>query len=177
MDSSHSRPRTSIALLLVACVSISFASFATLTSAQNQTTRGPRVPSIYDTQRQVEKYVDSGRYDRDVAKIVAAARNWLDKRARTATKPAIVLDIDETSLSNWPAMRVNGWVRIVNGPCDLQKGPCGHRAWQATAQAKAIGPTLALAQHARALGVAVFFITGRPAWLLEATKRNLREQG
>ena len=44
-------------------------------------------------------------------------------------------------------------------------------------QAKAIAPTLALAQHARELGVAVFFITGRPSRLLEATERNLREQG
>jgi acid phosphatase len=45
------------------------------------------------------------------------------------------------------------------------------------AQAKAIAPTLALAQHAHQLGVAVFFITGRPERLREATERNLREQG
>ena len=153
------------------------ASFGTVAPVQSQTTRGPRVPNIYVAQRQVEKYVDSGRYDRDVARVVTAAGAWLEKRAKTATKPAIVLDIDETSLSNWPEMRANGWARIVNGPCDLQKGPCGHRAWQAMAQAKAIAPTLALAQRARQLGVAVFFITGRPARLLEATERNLREQG
>ena len=101
----------------------------------------------------------------------------MDKRAKTATKPAIVLDIDETSLSNWPEMRVNEWARLDNGPCDLERGPCGHRAWQSMAQAKAIAPTLALAQRARELGVAVFFITGRPAWLRDATERNLREQG
>jgi acid phosphatase len=92
-------------------------------------------------------------------------------------KPAIVLDIDETSLSNWPAMRLNSWTRIQDGPCDLQKGPCGLRAWQAMAQSKAITPTLALAQRARQLGVAIFFITGRPPRLREATERNLREQG
>jgi len=92
-------------------------------------------------------------------------------------KPAIVLDIDETSLSNWPAYRINGWARITNGPCDLQKGPCGVRAWQAMAQSKAIAPTLALARRAHELGVAIFFITGRPARLQEATERNLKEQG
>ena len=92
-------------------------------------------------------------------------------------KPAIVLDIDETSLSNWPAYRVNGWVRILNGECDLQQGPCGLRAFQARGQSTAIQPTLHLAQRAEALGVAVFFITGRPAALRAATERNLREQG
>ena len=49
-----------------------------------------------------------------------------------ATQPAIVLDIDETSLSNWSAYRVNGWSRILGRPCDLERGPCGIRSWQAT---------------------------------------------
>ncbi len=147
---------TSLLALIVTSMSISFSNFGTLASVQGQASHRPRVPSIYDTQRQVEKYVDSGRYDREVAKVV---------------------DIDETALSNWPAMRVNGWTRIVNGPCDLEKGPCGIRAWQAMAKSKAIAPTLALAQHANKLGVAVFFITGRPERLRDATERNLREQG
>jgi len=164
-------------LALVIGISIFFASSGTLASLKGQTSRGPRVPNIYDAQRQVEKYIDTGSYDRDVAKVVTAASAWLKKRARGVTKPAIVLDIDETALSNWPEMRVNGWARIINGPCDLEKGPCGHRAWQGMARAKAIAPTLALAQSANKLGVAVFFITGRPARLREATERNLREQG
>jgi predicted secreted acid phosphatase len=109
--------------------------------------------------------------------VVGEARAWMERRAPSATRPAIVLDIDETSLSNWPAYRVNGWGRVVNGPCDLEKGPCGLRAWQATGQSKALGPTLALARRARELGVAVFFISGRPPSLREATERNLREQG
>ena len=174
---SYSRVRTAAVLLVVACTGIYCANVGTLTAVQGQTARGPRVPNIYDAQRQVGKYIDSGRYDRDVAKVVTAARAWLDKRARTATKPAIVLDIDETSLSNWPAMRINGWARITDGPCDLQKGPCGVRAWQAMAKSKAIAPTLLLARRAHELGVAIFFISGRPARLLEPTKRNLKEQG
>jgi len=108
---------------------------------------------------------------------ISEARAWLEQRAKTATRPAIVLDIDETSLSNWPAYKANGWGRVVNGPCDLQQGPCGLRAWQATAQSKALAPTLELAKRAKALGVAVFFISGRPPTLQEATERNLREQG
>jgi len=136
-----------------------------------------RPPNLFDVQRQIEEYISSGRYDADAAAVVAEARGWLESRAKTATKPAIVLDIDETSLSNWPAYRVNGWARIVNGPCDLQDGPCGLRAYQALGQSKAIAPTLSLATRARELGVAVFFITGRPFTLQEMTEKNLREQG
>ena len=135
------------------------------------------VQNLYDAQRLVEEYIKSGKYDEDVGKAVADARNWLEERAKTAVKPAIVLDIDETALSNWPAYRVNGWSRIVNGPCDLKQGPCGLREWQASGQSKAIAPTLALAQRARELGVAVFFISGRPANLQQATERNLKDQG
>jgi acid phosphatase len=138
---------------------------------------GVGVPNLYEVQGQVSRYIESGRYDADIAAVVDQARQWLEQRSRSAAKPAIVLDIDDTALSNWPAYRINGWGRVVNGPCDLQQGPCGVRAWQALGQSKAVQPTLALARRARELGVAVFFITGRPAYLREATERNLREQG
>ena len=136
-----------------------------------------RAPDLVLAQRRVEAYIDSGRYQQDFARVVSQARSYLEQRAPSATKPAIVLDIDETSLSNWPAYRVNGWGRVVNGPCDLEKGPCGLRAWQGMGRSKALAPTLALARRARELGVAVFFISGRPPNLRDATERNLREQG
>jgi predicted secreted acid phosphatase len=137
----------------------------------------PHVDNLFDVQRNVERYIASGEYDRDFARVVGEARAFLERRATTVARPAIVLDIDETSLSNWPAYRVNGWGRVVNGPCDLERGPCGLRAWQALAESKALEPTLQLAKRAKELGVAVFFITGRPATLGEATERNLRAQG
>ncbi len=135
------------------------------------------VPALYETQRRITEYIDSGHYDADVARIVAAASAWLDQRAPEVSRPAIVLDIDETSLSNWRAYRLNGWARILPGPCDLEHGPCGIHAWQAMSLATAIAPTRALVERARALGVAVFFITGRPSELRAVTERNLREQG
>ena len=85
--------------------------------------------------------------------------------------------IDETSLSNWPAYKANGWARIVNGECDLELGPCGLRAFQASANSQALKPTLDLNRKAKSMGVAVFFITGRPPNLREATEKNLRDQG
>ena len=155
----------------LALVTLSCASPAT----QGGSSEG--VLPLYQAQRQVEQYLGSGRYAQDFAKVVDSARAWLEQRSKTASKPAIVLDIDETSLSNWPAYRINGWGRVVNGPCDLEQGPCGLRAWQALGKSQALGPTRALAQRARQLGVAVFFISGRPSKLREATERNLREQG
>ena len=139
----------------------------------------PNVPAatLYDTQRAIADYIDSGRYDADFAAVAAAARAWLEERAPQVQRPAIVLDIDETSLTNWPAYRANGWARILAGPCDLPAGPCGIRAWQGKAASKALVPTLELARRARELGVAVFFITGREPSFRAATERNLREQG
>jgi predicted secreted acid phosphatase len=135
------------------------------------------VPSLPDAQKAVVAYIDSGAYDRDFAAVVAKARAYVETHAKAVSRPAIVLDVDETSLSNWPAYRANGWGRITAGPCDLPKGPCGLRAWQASGQSKALAPTVELVRRARELGVAVFFVTGRPPELREATERNLREQG
>ena len=61
------------------------------------------VPALYDTQREIAEYIDSGRYEADVARVVDGAIVWLEERAPQVTRPAIVLDIDETSLSNWRA--------------------------------------------------------------------------
>src|SRR5262249_54701604 len=41
------------------------------------------------------------RYDEEVAAVLARAKSWVEERALQVEKPAIVLDIDETSLSNW----------------------------------------------------------------------------
>ena len=136
MSLLDSRLRASVVLAgfivgIVACASGQRSIAATPPSAPPQTaTVATDVPNLYEAQRQVDEYIRSGRYDKDVAKVIAAARAWLEERAKTAVKPAIVLDIDETSLSNWPAYRVNGWGRVVNGGCDLQQGPCGLRASQ-----------------------------------------------
>jgi len=182
-EPGRSRPRHEVSVVAgvlvcaLACATVSFSQTAPSPAARGATRAAAGVPTIYGAQRAVEQYISGGRYDADVAKVVAGARAWLEERAKSATKPAIVLDIDETSLSNWPAYRVNGWVRITGGDCDLERGPCGLRAWQAAGESKAIAPTLALARRARELGVAVFFISGRPADLREATEKNLKAQG
>ena len=137
----------------------------------------PPVAALYEAQGQITEYVDSGRYDADVTRFVDQAIAWLNERAPKAHRPAIVLDIDETSLSNWQAYRLNHWARILQGDCNLDHGPCNIRVWQAMGKSTAIAPTLHLVDRAHQLGVAVFFITGRPSSLRAVTEQNLREQG
>lgn len=134
-------------------------------------------PSLDAVKRQLSAYVDSGRYAADIAAVVEQARADLERRVRHGGKLAIVLDIDETSLSNLPSIRANDYGFIVSGPCTLPQGPCGFGAWIQMARAEAIKPVLALTRVAREHGVAVFFITGRPERARAPTERNLRAAG
>lgn len=137
----------------------------------------PAVPSLADAKRQVNDYVASGRDQADLAAVVDQASTYLESRSRRGGKLAIVMDIDETALSNLPSLRANDYGFIVGGPCELPAGPCGLVAWLRLAQAEAIKPVLALTRLARERGVAVFFLTGRPERLREATERNLKAAG
>jgi len=125
-------------------------------------------------------YHDSGRYQADLAKVDQEAGAYLTKRvAQPGEKLAAVFDIDETSLSNWPVLKINDFARIASGGCDMNTGPCSFPEWLSKGQDEAIGPTLELYRLARSKGVAVFFITGRHEvrGAREATEANLRRVG
>ena len=66
------------------------------------------VPTVFGTQARIERYLTGGSYDEEFRRVVTRAEAYMVQRATRVAKPAIVLDIDETSLSNWPAYRVNG---------------------------------------------------------------------
>lgn len=162
---------------LVLAVAVVALGCAPARAPQKKSAEPPPIPPLYESQGRITEYVTSGRYEADVARVAAAAKVWLEERAPEARRPAIVLDVDETALSNWPAFRVNHWARILQGDCNLERGPCNIRAWQAMGRSPALAPTLDLVRRARQLGVAVFFITGRGDELRETTERNLRDQG
>jgi len=134
-------------------------------------------PNLANAKRQVSEYVDSGRYDAEVAAVATQARAFLESRAQRGGKLAIVVDIDETALSNLPSIRANDYGFILGGPCDLPRGPCGLFTWIGMARAEPIKPVLALVRLARERGVAVFFLTGRPERLRAPTEANLRASG
>lgn len=135
-------------------------------------------PNVGEAKTAAASYRDSGAYARDLALVASAAAEWTVRRASAARYPALVLDIDETALTNWEAIKANDFGYIVNGPCAAPpEGPCGWTAWDLLARAPALTPTLALFRRARALNVSVFFITGRPEAQRAATERNLRDAG
>jgi len=120
------------------------------------------------------------RYDADVSAVLAKARTWVEQRASQVVNPALVLDIDETSLSNWEQIYHNDFGYIPAGACDLaSKAACGAQDWDLSMQASAIKPTLELFNAAKAKKVAVFFVTGRFDSGLEktATALNLSKAG
>ncbi len=88
-------------------------------------------------------------------------------RARAGEKLALVLDIDETALSNWDEEMQDDFGYIANDWND----------WVDKKQAPAIAGTLRLYKEAIAHGVSIFFITGRGESQRVATADNLKSAG
>src|SRR5262245_3012098 len=135
-------------------------------------------PNLGVLKLQLLEYKCLGDYDRDFAEVIARARSYVEQRAGEVAKPAIVLDIDETSLSNWPHILVNDFGFISKGTCTFgaagPEEPCAFHAWVTEARAEAIKPTLELFNAAKARNIAVFFISGRDAASeLYVTVKNL----
>ena len=116
------------------------------------------------------QYHDNGQYARDQATVANQALDYLKTRVASAQANehlAMVLDIDETSLSNYRDMlnmRFGGSTEQIN------------RA-EAQGTDVAIEPTLELYRFAKAHHVAVFFITGRPESFRQLTEQNLEKVG
>ncbi len=127
--------------------------------------------NLSDAKAAVHAYLDSGAYDRELAAAAAEARAWIERRAdarRPGERLAVVLDIDETVLSNV--------AHIVEQ--DFGYVPAVWDAWVDRAEAPAIEPMRELYAAARARGVAILFLTGRKAPRDRAgTVENLRRAG
>lgn len=111
-----------------------------------------------------------GCYTHDIDEQADKAMAFLERRVahhRPQEKLAMILDIDETTLSNY----------VEETGADFAYKPDAFDAWVQSAQAAAIPGTLRLYKEAQKLGVAIFFITGRGENERIATERNLREQG
>lgn len=128
-----------------------------------------REPTNLSTAKgEVATYVNSGKYQADLADITGPAKKWISHRAQSGDgKLAVIFDIDETTLSNLGHMKEADW---------------GYQSeswsrWVMTRKAPAIIPVREVYQTAVANKVTVFFITGRRESEIPATARNLRQQG
>ena len=136
--------------------------------------------NVGEYKRKLTNYKCSGDYEKAIESVLASAITFVEEHAASVEKPALVLDIDETSLSNWPGLVTNDFSLIKDGPCDQAiPGACGLVSWQLHARDEAILPTLKLFNAAKAKGVTVFFITGRcdVGPMREATVANLKAAG
>jgi hypothetical protein len=139
----------------------------------------------------LHSYHDGGQYESDLSAVDGQASSFMQgqarairqkrkrrcsdksakKKGRTPTcgplKLAIVLDIDETSLSNYAQLSATNFA-----------GAAAALAVAAAAgTSPAIAPTLELYRQARAAGISVFAITGRPAAIETQTRQNLANAG
>ena len=121
----------------------------------------------------VKIYHDTGAYQKELSQVIAPARQYIIQRAKSnekMTSPkklAIVLDIDETSVSNYKNIVARDFAnnsKII------------HQAWLA-ANAPAIKPMLSLYHTALQQHVAVFFVTGRSESFRKPTAKNLKSAG
>jgi len=138
----------------------------------------PGPVNLGDLEAQLTAYHDFGGYERDLRAVIDESEQYVKQRANSAHRPAIVLDIDETALSNWERIVANHFAYFPDGPCDhLPQGPCGELAWERAARDSAVAPTLELFNVARALNVTIFFVTGRDEAIRQATEVNLKRVG
>jgi acid phosphatase len=132
------------------------------------------VPNLGDAKQVVQTYYKDGQYEKDLEGAVKEAIEYLQLYPRENNKLAVVLDIDETALSNWSIIKANdfGYIVVPNDKCQYfsQAWNC----WIKKASAPAIGPTLNLYRTARHLGFAVFFVSARHESERKATEQNLR---
>jgi predicted secreted acid phosphatase len=173
--------RLATAAILAAAAALAPAAPAALareapTPVQTVRPTGVGLPQLGQTQTMgaaelvpaLRAYHDSGAYERDLATVDRLARSYLERRLKARhrpRRPALVLDIDETSLSNYAGLTASGFT-ASGTTVDVVSGT-----------GTAIAPTLQLFDAARRRHVAVFFITGRPGVLRSISETNLRSAG
>lgn len=122
---------------------------------------------------EIQQYYNSGTYEKEFTQVIHKAQEFIFKEAQcnqklnNPRKLAIILDIDETSLSNYN--------QIIQADFANNKEKIYKQI--SAAISPAITSTLGLYQDAIKKGIYIFFITGRRSSLCDATKINLHRAG
>jgi predicted secreted acid phosphatase len=151
--------------------------------------------AISDLASTLRSYHDGGQYGSDLSAVDSQAQSFMLRQAKAIRqtkkrkcnaqakkgkkkkkkgkkkcappKLALVLDIDETSLSNYTQLEANNF---SNAPAALASAAI-------LGGSPAIAPTLALYRAARGAGISVFAITGRPTLVEPQTRQDLGNAG
>lgn len=122
---------------------------------------------------EIRVYHDSGAYQKELSEAIAPATRYLIQRSEknetspTPQKLAIVLDIDETTLSNYD--------HLVSHDFAYDKQTWDQHIMDANGSV--IKPMLSFYNTALQQHVTVFFVTGRTESLAHATQKNLTSSG
>ncbi len=127
--------------------------------------------------KSLKKYHDNGAYALDIQRVSGRAQRYLSSRldkSSTQHKLAIMIDIDETALSNYP--QIVAWLNGVSNVGDsISKAQLA--VLTDSFNDKAIKPVLSLYNFAINNKVAVFFVTGRTENDKAGTITNLKSAG
>jgi predicted secreted acid phosphatase len=105
-------------------------------------------------------------YNKAIAAGFATATRRLDAQLRRhPRRPTVVLDIDETTLSNWACLDEVDFELVGLANCVLQS------------RSRAFPAAKRFIRHARAHKVAIAFITGAPDAVCAGRRENLVEEG
>lgn len=135
---------------------------------------GAKTPeNLAIAKQKVEQYYNSGQYFKQLSSVINRGRTYLqfrvnqNKRLKDPHKLAMVLDIDETSLSNYPDMKKLDFGGAHKTQTkDMRKG-----------KDPAIVATRRLFNYAKRNDIAVFFVTGRHEKSRKITVKNLHQAG
>lgn len=133
---------------------------------------GLLAPALY-AQTDASHLIDYHRnqYQQDLKAAVQPAYHYLDTHpyrwSLFQKPPAVVFDIDETLLSNWPELKQSRF----------HFHPKAWDAWVQDAQDKGIRATVKLYHALQARGYALILLTGRSDDQRAATMANLRHVG
>ena len=149
-----------------------------------QKTERPRIADLRNLTLVKEELIayhdchcECGCYEQDLERAGGAAlaflRRYVAAHPRDLSapdprqKPALVLDVDETALSNWEYIRRT----------DFAFSRVDYLGWEREMRATPIRPTLELFQFAKRQGLATIFITGRAESEREWTAKDLEGAG
>lgn len=118
------------------------------------------------SKEEVINYYESGRYDKDLDKVVNKAIDEF-KNIPVADSSAVVFDIDETTLSNYE----------INKELDFGYVPELWDKWIEEAKAPPVAGVKILYDFLKEKGFIIIFLTGRKEYQYNSTLKNLVNDG
>jgi acid phosphatase len=149
--------------VLISILVVSFVATSLFLSAK----RGHEPRNLALCKQEVKAYVTSKQYMDDIRAVISEAEKYITEHINTSNRNAIVLDIDETSLSNLK----------YELQMDFGYTSSTWSEWRWKSQSTPILPTLELCRWAESKKLALFFITGTTEDLREPVKANLLNAG